>query len=135
MAAMKQRWIVDAMNVIGSRPDGWWKDRIGAMRDLAIALERHGRETQKEITVVFDQDPGPLPDVPHIEVVVARSAGRNAADYEIERLVKEDLDPASLRVVTSDRRLIDEVRTAGAMVVSSSRFRDDLTANPNIDPR
>ena len=25
---------VDAMNVIGSRPDGWWKDRAGAMRRL-----------------------------------------------------------------------------------------------------
>ena len=28
------RWFIDAMNVIGSRPDGWWRDRDGAMRRL-----------------------------------------------------------------------------------------------------
>ena len=37
---MTQRWIVDAMNVIGSRPDGWWKNRRGAMVRLVEQLER-----------------------------------------------------------------------------------------------
>ena len=78
------------------------------------------------MTVVFDQDPGALPNMAHLQIVVARRAGPNAADYEIERLVNEDADPGSLRVVTSDRRLIDEVSAAGAMVVSSRRFRDEL---------
>jgi predicted RNA-binding protein with PIN domain len=96
------------------------------MRDFAVAIDKHAGATQKEITVVFDQDPGPLPDTAHIEIVVAPSSGRNAADYEIERLVNEDADPASLRVVTSDRRLVDEVNAVGATVVSSSRFRDEL---------
>jgi predicted RNA-binding protein with PIN domain len=124
--AQMERWVVDAMNVIGSRPDGWWKDRKRAMRDFAFALDQHARATQKDMTVVFDQDPGPLPDTAHIEIVIARRAGRNAADYEIERIVKDDPDPASLRIVTSDRRLIDEVTAVGATVVSSSRFRDEL---------
>jgi predicted RNA-binding protein with PIN domain len=123
---MRERWVVDAMNVIGSRPDGWWKDRKGAMREFATAIDQHALETGKEMTVVFDQDPGPLPDTAHVEVVIARGAGRNAADYEIERLVEEDTDPTSLRVVTSDRRLIAEVTAAGAVVVSSSRFRNEL---------
>jgi predicted RNA-binding protein with PIN domain len=114
------------MNVIGSRPDGWWKDRMGAMRAFAVAIDEHARATGKSMTVVFDQDPSPLPETAHIEIVIARGGGPNAADYEIERLVDGDGDPASLRVVTSDRRLIDEVRAAGAMVVSSSRFRDEL---------
>jgi hypothetical protein len=26
--------VVDAANVVGSRPDGWWKDRAGAARRL-----------------------------------------------------------------------------------------------------
>lgn len=96
------------------------------MRDLALAIDEQARATGKDMTVVFDQEPGPLPDTAYIEIVIARRPGPNAADYEIERLVNEDADPASLRVVTSDRRLIDEVRAAGAMVVSSSKFRDDL---------
>ncbi|MDQ3951432.1 MAG: NYN domain-containing protein [Actinomycetota bacterium] len=131
MAEMTERWIVDAMNVIGSRPDGWWNDRRGAMRAFALAVEQHARATGKDMTVVFDQDPGPLAAMDHVEIVVARRAGRNAGDYEIERLVNEDADPASLRVVTSDRRLIDEVRAAGAAVVSSSRFREELDREPN----
>ena len=32
------RWIVDGMNVIGSRPTGWWRDRPGAMRGLVAEL-------------------------------------------------------------------------------------------------
>ena len=126
MAEMRERWIVDAMNVIGSRPNGWWNDRRGAMRAFALAVDEQARATGKDMTVVFDQDPGPLPDTAHVEIVIARRTGPNAADYEIERLVNEDADPASLRVVTSDRRLIDEVRAAGAAVVSSSRFREEL---------
>ena len=35
---MSVRWIVDGMNVIGSRPDGWWKDRSGAMVALVERL-------------------------------------------------------------------------------------------------
>lgn len=123
---MRQRWIVDAMNVIGSRPDGWWKDRRKAMRTFALAVNEHARGTGKDMTVVFDQDPGDLPDTAHIEVVVAAGPGPNAADFEIERLVNGDPDRGSLRVVTSDRRLIEAVTAAGATVVASSKFRDDL---------
>lgn len=120
---MRERWIVDAMNVIGSRPDGWWNDRRGAMHDFALAIDEHARTTGKDMTVVFDQDPGALPNTTHIEIVVARRSGRDAADHEIERLVRTDEDAASLRVVTSDSRLIQEVTAAGAVVVSSGEFR------------
>jgi hypothetical protein len=30
--------VVDAANVVGARPDGWWKDRAGAARRLHDAL-------------------------------------------------------------------------------------------------
>lgn len=30
--------VVDGANVVGSRPDGWWKDRAGAARRLHEAL-------------------------------------------------------------------------------------------------
>jgi hypothetical protein len=53
---MRERWVVDAMNVIGSRPDGWWKDRKRAMRDFAVAVNEHAQATTQAMTVVFDQD-------------------------------------------------------------------------------
>jgi hypothetical protein len=34
------RWLVDGMNVIGTRPDGWWRDRDAAMLRLVDLLER-----------------------------------------------------------------------------------------------
>ncbi|MGH2786996.1 MAG: NYN domain-containing protein [Actinomycetota bacterium] len=123
---MGERWIVDAMNVIGCRPDGWWNDPDNAMRDFARALDTHARNADKEVTVVFDRDPGRLPETTHVHVVIARWRGRNAADYEIEQLVADEEDPKRLRVVTSDRRLIAKVRVAGAKIVPSGNFRHDL---------
>lgn len=118
--------IVDAMNVIGSRPDGWWKDRGGAMRAFALAVDEHARATGKKIVVVFDNDPGDLPTTSAIQIVIARGRGRNAADDEIARLVAEDSDPERLTIVTSDRELVEKVSAAGAQIESSGSFRRDL---------
>ena len=49
------RWIVDAMNVIGSRPDGWWRDRRGAMAALVEHLEHWAATEGAEVTVVFER--------------------------------------------------------------------------------
>lgn len=123
---MSERWIVDAMNVIGSRPDGWWNNPEKAMREFARALDDYADRTGKDITVVFDKDPGRLPETSHIDVLIARRRGPNAADYEIEQLVEGEEDPQHLRVVTSDRSLADKVRAAGAKVVASGSFRREL---------
>lgn len=123
---MSERWIVDAMNVIGSRPDGWWRNRDEAMRKFARSVDEHAAATGRAITVVFDSDPGRLTEISHIEVAIARGRGRNAADGEIERLVAEADDVAGLRIVTSDRELADSVTAAGAIVVSSGSFRAEL---------
>lgn len=121
-----EHWIVDAMNVIGSRPDGWWKDRRRAMRDFAEMADDHARSTGKRIIVVFDSDPGPLPAMKDIEIVIARGRGPNAADFEIQELVATDEDPSRLRVVTSDGALRDQVKTLGAKVISAGGFRAEL---------
>src|SRR5687767_12248397 len=123
---MDVRWIVDAMNVIGSRPDGWWNDPNRAMRRFASELDAFAIRTGRDITCVFDKDPRELPEMQALSVVIARRRGRNAADFEIERLVAEEPDPTLLRVVTSDRRLVEKVTELGARVVSSGRFRGDL---------
>jgi YacP-like NYN domain len=109
------RWVVDGMNVIGSRPDGWWKDRTGAMRAL---VERLGA-FDEPVTVVFD---GRRRDVGEAAGVEVRFAA--VADDEIAALVAADPDPAGLRVVTSDSALAARVRAHGARVEGAGRFRD-----------
>ena len=49
------RWIVDGMNVIGTRPDGWWRDRDAAMARLVNELESYAAATGDDITVVFER--------------------------------------------------------------------------------
>ncbi len=120
------RWIVDAMNVIGSRPDKWWNDPDRAMREFAEKLDDFAARSGRTITCVFDKDPRKLPAVSAIEIVIARRRGKNAADYEIEQLVKGDPDPGDIRVVTSDRRLVETVTGLGARVVPSGRFRTEM---------
>ena len=122
---MSARWVVDGLNVIGSRPDGWWRDRSGAMRDLARRLDELAARTGDEVTVVFDGKPFDL-DAEHARVLFASRRGPNAADDDIARLVAEDDDPGSLRVVTSDSDLAGRVRAGGAEVVPAGGFRRDL---------
>src|SRR3712207_7365937 len=45
-------WLIDGMNVIGSRPDGWWRDRHGAMQRLVEQLDEWAQELGDQVTVV-----------------------------------------------------------------------------------
>jgi predicted RNA-binding protein with PIN domain len=119
------RRLVDGMNVIGSRPDGWWRDRTGAMRRLVEQLDRFATATGDPVTVVFDGRPRDVGDPEAVEVVFA-PGGRNAADDEIARRVAADPDPGSLTVVTSDNELVERVRRAGAHVEAAGAFRAQL---------
>jgi predicted RNA-binding protein with PIN domain len=120
-----RRWLVDGMNVIGQRPDGWWRDRRAAMRRLAGQLAEFGRTTGDPVTVVFDGRPFDIVADP-VEIGFAPAHGPNAADDEIARRVGADPDPESITVVTSDRDLATRARGHGAEVVGSGGFRRRL---------
>ncbi len=53
------RWYVDGMNVIGTRPDGWWRDRDAAMLHLVDLLERWAAAEGEDVVVVFERKPSP----------------------------------------------------------------------------
>jgi predicted RNA-binding protein with PIN domain len=113
------RLVIDGMNVIGSRPDGWWRDRDGAARRLLADLHAL---TDEEITLVLDGRP--LEDVPEgahdgVEVLYARRRGRDAGDDRIVETVAAASDPTAIVVVTSDRALAARVRALGAEVVGA----------------
>ena len=119
------RWIVDGMNVIGSRPTGWWRDRPGAMRALVEELDAFAGREGGEITVVFDGRPFDL-EGRLVGVLFASRNGPNAADDDIAALVASDAAPATLSVVTSDSDLARRVREGGAAVVGAGEFRRRL---------
>jgi predicted RNA-binding protein with PIN domain len=119
------RWIVDGMNIIGSRPTGWWRDRPGAMRDLVEELEAFAARGEDEVTVVFDGKPFEL-EGDRVRVLFASRRGPNAADDDIAALVRADDSPGDLSVATSDGDLARRVREAGAAVVGAGEFRRRL---------
>ena len=117
------RWFVDGMNVIGVRPDGWWRDRDAAMLKLVDLLERWAAAEAEDVVVVFERRPSPPIRSTVIEVANAPRPKRDAADDEIIRRVRLEPRPELVRVVTSDRWLADRASAAGAAVHGSEMFR------------
>ena len=120
------RWIVDGMNVIGSKPDGWWRDRHGAMVRLVDLLERWAAGEGADVTVVFEQPPSPPIRSTVVKVAHAKRPRPNSADDEILRMIAAEGDPGAVRVVTSDNWLADQARAAGASVEGAAGFRAQL---------
>ncbi len=121
----RRRVIVDGNNVIGSRPDGWWRDRPGATRRLVTLLQEHVARSGDRVAVVLDGRPlDDLAEGVHKGVLVAyaRRGGRNAADDRIVEEVERDRDAESLTVVTSDRELAERARALGAEVVGATSW-------------
>jgi predicted RNA-binding protein with PIN domain len=117
------RWFVDGMNVIGTRPDAWWKDRHAAMVRLVDLLEKWVAVTGEDVIVVFEQPPRPPIRSTVIEVAHAPRPRRDSADDEIMRRLSADGEPGAIRVVTSDLWLVDRVHAAGASVEPADSFR------------
>ncbi len=117
------RWYVDGMNVIGTRPDGWWKNRDAAMLHLVDLLERWAAAENEDVVVVFERKPSPPIRSTVIEVTHAPRPRRDAADDEIMRRLAAEPAPGLVRVVTSDRWLADRAGAAGAGVHGAEMFR------------
>lgn len=118
-----ERLIVDGMNVLGSRPDGWWRDRPAAMTGLTRRLSALAAGEGIELRVVFDGRP-------HRQVAAAADGieigfapgGPDAADRKILETLRADAEPGTIVVVTSDRRLRNSVKAAGARSVGAGEL-------------
>ena len=104
-------WLVDGNNVMGSRPDGWWRDRPGAMQRLVNQLDDLAERSGDHVAVVFDGGDREL-QATRVEVAFAPHA-----DDAIAARAR-----AGTTVVTSDRELADRSRAKGAAVVGAGSF-------------
>ncbi len=120
--------IVDAANVMGSRPDGWWRDRLGAARRLRDALAGLGPvslgpfdEAYPELVLVVEGAARALEGSAGVRVVAAQGSG----DDEIVRQVGRDPHQYHV-VVTADRELRRRCEEAGAEVVGPRWLLDRI---------
>ncbi len=114
--------LVDVANVVGSRPDGWWRDRTAAMRRLVQALAGSGAH------VVLDGRPRELGAPPDVTEEWADGPGPDAADHDLAARVAAE--PGRWHVVTSDGSLAARARAAGAPVTGAGAFRRRLEDGP-----
>jgi hypothetical protein len=106
--------IVDAANVVGSVPDGWWRDRHGAaerLRDRLAADGVPGCPGPVEIVLVVEGAARGVESTPGVRVESAPGSG----DDRMVELVAEATDRPVL-VVTADRELRHRVANLGAQV-------------------
>jgi hypothetical protein len=111
--------IVDAANVVGSVPDGWWRDRAAAARRLRDALVPVATEglpgwsPPLEVVLVVEGVARAVPSVAGVRVVAAPRSGDDA----VVELVRAEGGHRACAVVTADRQLQARVRAAGATVL------------------
>ena len=119
--AAQSRVFVDGNNVMGSRPDGWWRDRAGAARRLVVEIIPLALGHGGVWTIVFDgQEPPAMPPSPEcLTVIHTGHRRRDGADDRIVELVHEQPDPAASLVYTSDATLRTRVKALGTQVMGS----------------
>jgi predicted RNA-binding protein with PIN domain len=120
-------WVVDGMNLIGSRAGGWWRDPDRAVRSLIDELERYTEVTGETVILVFDYRPRGLTVGTRGGLKVRFADGKaQAADRLILELLREHPHPDTVRVVTSDKALREGTEAIGATVTGVGAFRERL---------
>jgi predicted RNA-binding protein with PIN domain len=119
--------IVDGANVVGSRPDGWWRDRAGAARRLQEQLLT-AVLPYDEVVLVLEgaaKRGNPAGQDGRLRTVHAPGSGDDAIVGAVIEQVDVD-DGRSVTVVTADRALRDRIEAAGASSVSPAWLLDQL---------
>ncbi len=120
--------IVDGADVVGSRPDGWWRDRAGAARQLHDQLSATDVADQDEIVLVLEGDARRgrrAGQEGHVRTLHAARSGDDAIVDEVKSQVALD-EGRGVTVVTADRALRDRVEAAGARSRSPRWLLDQL---------
>ena len=135
--AAQSRVFVDGNNVMGSRPDGWWRDRAEAARRLVAEIIPLALGHGGVWTIVFDgKEPPAMPLPPECFTVIHTGHGRrNGADDRIVEFVDALPNWAASLVYTSDAELRTRVQAAGTQVVGSGTLlRQIATARGTMKP-
>ena len=118
--------LVDAANVIGSRPTGWWRDRAGAAAAFVAQLRAAtaaGRLAD-EVTVVLEGKARrgvPAGSADGVCVLHAQGSG----DDRLIEVVAESTDE-HVTLVTADRALRQRAEDLGGEVVGPSWLLERL---------
>jgi hypothetical protein len=109
--------VVDVANVMGSRPDGWWRDRAGAASRLLSELSSTDLAYGEVVAVLEGR--ARAASAPARGVVVVHAPG-SGDDAILEEAAARVASGSRVAVVTADRGLQARVEAAGASVLRPS---------------
>ncbi|MFE7126426.1 NTP pyrophosphohydrolase [Streptomyces sp. NPDC057617] len=130
---MRMQLIVDAANVVGSVPDGWWRDRRGAaerLRDSLVPYAESGIDGfpgPVEVVLVVEGAARDVEPVPGVRVEPAPGSGD---DRIVELAAQAAEEGAGCVVVTADRELRRRVTAHGARCVGPRTVRQPPGGRP-----
>jgi hypothetical protein len=117
--------VVDGANVVGSRPDGWWRDRPGAARRLHDRLAVADLPCDEVVLVLEGAAKGGHPAGRDRDLRTVHAPG--SGDDAIVATVRDELAAGrTVAVVTADRGLALRVEVAGASTRSPTWLLDRL---------
>ena len=131
------RVFVDGNNVMGSRPDGWWRDRADAARRLVAEIIPLALGHGGAWTIVFDghEPPAMPPSRECLTVIHTGHRRRDRADDRMVEFVHERSDRAGSLVYTSDAKLRTRVKALGTQVTRSGVLLSQIaTLRPTMEP-
>jgi predicted RNA-binding protein with PIN domain len=119
--------IIDGANVIGSRPDGWWRNRPGAARSLHQKVSIAGLP-QNEVVIVFEGEARRGVQAGQDGRVRTVHAARSGDDAIVDEVAMQHAigDRREVIVVTADRELRDRVEAVGACAKGPIWLLDQL---------
>ncbi|NNH73094.1 hypothetical protein HLB23_25075 [Nocardia uniformis] len=123
--------VVDGANVVGARPDGWWRDRAGAAHRLLERLSywREALDQPADLVVVLEGAAkaaiAGATEFHGIRVVSAAGSGDDAIVEVVAETIARD-NNLLITVVTADRGLRERVEQLGAVTVGPSWLLDRI---------
>ena len=129
---MGQVVLVDTANVIGSRPDGWWRDRPAATRRLLVQLESlvgavlpadgpYAGQVVSDVVVVLEGQARRAAPTGSSNGVDVRHADGSGDDALVA------LVGAGTLLITADRELARRAEACGATVAGPRWLLDQLS--------
>ncbi|WP_425309603.1 hypothetical protein AADG42_12820 [Ammonicoccus fulvus] len=114
--------VVDAANVVGSVPDGWWRDRAGAAARVYAGLAAVTASYDRVVFVLEGKARAGVPEGTQGSITTVHAAGEGDDEIvaQCRSLAEGDVQ---ITLATADRGLIARVASVGVRIVGPRSVR------------